>query len=189
MVLNVVKKLHFSFGSERSFVIIVASRVRSAHRRSVEVGSNNVAVFLYVIPSVEGCARNAQYISMSSSRARAHTGLLLVPSERSSSGSDAKPVCVFEVKLALEVDETMEMISAISMALPPNVVSSAKLFDKIYKLAKWPVRPGLTVREQVVSRNPTWVISAEPLSRQTAALELAQLKVLGELEGVTLLSR
>jgi len=126
MFLNVVKKRNFSFGSERSLVIIVASRVRSPHRRSIEVGTDNVSIFLDVIPSVEGCTRNSEYICMSSSRARTHTGLLLVPSKRSSSASDAKPVCIFELELALEVDETMEMISAISMALPSNVVLSAK---------------------------------------------------------------
>jgi hypothetical protein len=98
--------------------------------------------------------------------------------------TDTEPVRIFKLKFPLEVDETMEMISAIQMALSTNDVLAAKECDKSDKICVWPLRARLTESEQEPATDPTWFTCCQPSSWDSDAREFFDPKVGGDGERV-----
>lgn len=76
---------------------------------------------------------------------------------------------IFPIEGSFEVDETMEMISAILMTLSSNDVLCTKQRHKIDKVLIWPVRSGLREGEQEVTTDEAGVIFAQAFSRRAVA--------------------
>jgi len=76
-------------------------------------------------------------------------------------GPNTEAMDIFEVEFSLEIDETMEMISAISVALSAYVVLSTKSFDTFHKVWIWPVVTRLGKREKEITSRKSWPFGPE----------------------------
>ena len=86
--------------------------------------------------------------------------------------ADTESVLVFEFEGSFEVDETVEMIAAISVQLSSNVTLSAKQCDKCLKLFNLPLSTTLRVREEEVTLNPAGLAGRESGTWLADAFEL-----------------
>ena len=96
--------------------------------------------------------------------------------------SDAEPVNILCLEPAFEVEESVEMIPAIDVALSSNEVLRSKCIAYSDKEFKFPVVTRLRIREEDKSGSHSELPRSESLSWDSKSLDLTRSEVGGEYE-------